>query len=487
MKRLLIALAAAVSLLAQGCQVASFIAHGTVPDSVQVKRLDNMSGARGLAVMAVGTGVQTRAGEEAQDRLCIIDKDGQTVLASFTFEDSSGGSSLWKKIRETLTLVPNEIYPLTDKYLYLQGTLTSHDYDNWRKDALSGNEERAITDLLGSLEGDYILRTSDGALFRSPLEWMNPIMQAGISPDFWFQLAPDGKTLVFSGRDVYGKKGLMLEPYVVTDEGNKLVSKSLPEDVEMPGNTRAFCVTEDSRIIHVPMNGAKGFWSYDLDLKPLYLDCGESITQWPAKYGPFWSSVFFPFDHAIYSLAYSQGENSVSLFRFVVDGYTLECSPVASGNLDDRYWRNVTESDDQYPARKKDYGWLFYYEGGFLKVDIKGKTITPHPFPEGFPPHVRDYDADGFAWVLSDDRAKIIRYDLNTLTSRSVDIRWNGISLDQFILVESECVGGLFSLTCTTRDAQKYSYIIDAETGEVTESQVFEYEGPVIKTFVRLN
>ena len=68
-----------------------------------------------------------------------------------------------------------------------------------------------------------------------------------------------------------------------------------------------------------------------------------------------------------------------------------------------------------------------------------------------------------------------------------MDIRWNGISLDQFILVESECVGGLFSLTCTTRDAQKYSYIIDAETGEVTESQVFEYEGPVIKTFVRLN
>ena len=176
MKRLLIALAAAVSFLAQGCQVASFIAHGTVPDSVQVKRLDNMSGARGLAVMAVGTGVQTRAGEEAQDRLCIIDKDGQTVLASFTFEDSSGGSSLWKKIRETLTLVPNEIIPLTDKYLYLQGTEPSYDYVNWRKDALSRQEEIAIDDLLGSLAGDYILRTSDGALFRSPLEWMNPIM-----------------------------------------------------------------------------------------------------------------------------------------------------------------------------------------------------------------------------------------------------------------------------------------------------------------------
>ncbi len=486
MKRIITALSILAALFfVQSCEVASFVFHGTLPSEIKVKRIDNLFGAKGLVVMNMGAGIQTKAGdaEGQQDRLCIVDNDGKSVLASFQFDETgAGSSSVWKEIRRTLTLVPSSIAQLSDDYLFLQWVSPQYEYVNWREDVLSGKEDIAINSLLGSLGGDYFLRISDGALFRSPVEFSPKLDDPGMTIDQWFQLAADGKTMVFGGQPE-GKKEFRYRPMVVTDAGNALISKSLPEDSDVR-MTNAFCVTREGRIFDLYINGGNGTWSYDFDLKPLFLDYGESIAKWPDTGIEKAFMPTFVYDYTLYILACGNGD--VYLYRIYLDGYKLEKELVTTASVGSEITRYLY---DYYSTieRPTETGRMYNYPGGILSINVKTGSITVDDFPEGFPPSLNNYDQDGYAWVMTDNYRMITKYDINNRTSHTVDIKWGNISLDQFIAVSYESVPGLFYVTATTRDANKYSYIIDAETGEVTEGGITSYEGPVIKTYVRLN
>ena len=482
MKRIITCLSIVAALFfVQSCEVASFVLHGTLPSEIKVKRIENLSGAKGLVVMNMGAGIQTKADdvEGQQDRLCIVDKDGKSVLASFQFDETgAGSSSVWKEIRRTLTLVPGNIAQLSDDYLFLQWVMPKYDYVNWREDVLSGKEDIAISSLLGNLGGDYFLRISDGALFRSPDECYLKLNEPGIYIDQSFQLAADGKTMVFGG-EANGIKGLNYRPVVVTDAGNALISKSLPEDTNTRW-TNAFYVSREGRIIDISLHGETGTWSYDFDLKPLYLDYGESITKWPHK----GDLPMFVFDYTLYILALENEE--AFLHRVYQDGFKLEQELISTAKLDPAIYQSLY---DYYNTieRPTETGRMYNYPGGILSINVKTGSITVDQFPEDFPPSLRDYDQDGYAWVMTDNYRTITKYDINNRTTHTVEIKWGNVSLDQFIAVSCESVPGLFYVTATTRDANKYSYIIDAQTGEVTEGGITAYEGPVIKTYVRLN
>ena len=165
---------AAIAIALQGCGKVYPIFHGSAPSSVKVEKVD-LANASALAVMPYTAGesaIQTKAGgEEYGDRLYIVDKDGKTTLASFSFkEDGASNNKIWKKIRETLTLVPNQIVPLTKDLILLSSVYPVYEYTEWGRDAWGFEETDAIDRLLRTLSGPYLLRTSDGALFKSPFD-----------------------------------------------------------------------------------------------------------------------------------------------------------------------------------------------------------------------------------------------------------------------------------------------------------------------------
>ena len=262
-----------------GCGKVYPIFHGSAPSSVKVEKVD-LTNAAALAVMpyAAGGSIQTKAGdgEEYSDRLYIVDKDGKTTLASFSFkEEGAENNKIWKKIRETLTLVPGSMIPLTKDLILLCSVTPVYEYTDWAQDAWGYEESTAINSLLNELSGPYFLRTSDGALLKSPFD-IDDHHGDGNMMDIGrlLKFTPDKKQMVICPSDIIQKQSeIWLKPsgdvpndfipWVITDKGNSFELKMPSENLLERGYVGGIMVSDNKRIIPLDYQHS-GTWSFDM-------------------------------------------------------------------------------------------------------------------------------------------------------------------------------------------------------------------------------
>lgn len=490
---------AAIVLTLQGCGKMYPMFHGAAPSSVKVERLD-MTGAAALAVMpyAGATKAATKAdGEEYEDRLYIVDKDGKTKLASFTITDDGSKNVIWKKIRETLTLVPDDIFHLTDDLIMLAGVDPVYDY-NWSSEAWGWEESEAISSTLNKLSGGYFLRISDGALFKSPFDLKlektefkaSSSMTVGQIIKFTrdkkqMVVCPNESTLKYKGMNFQITEDLWrndispdsLFPWVLTDKGNSFELKMPSESLLNMWGSGCFLLTANDRII--PVVQGKGGWSFDMDLKPLYIDYTQELQDVLSNKS-WYERYVFDFNGETYIVT----PYLDSVYKLFMNGNKLDCSLVCSRDREDNDW-NYSLDAGNYSAASTNSSILFMFNGAKASVDIIRKTIVIEEFPADFPKDWRLYDDTGLAYEMTDD--VIYSYNLNTKEKKAVSIHWEQVDFGGFATYTAEYSNGVFSVSGRTRTATSVTVLVDVETGNVTLTGLSEYSGPVVKTYYRLN
>ena len=116
---------------------------------------------------------------------------------------------------------------------------------------------------------------------------------------------------------------------------------------------------------------------------------------------------------------------------------------------------------------------------------MQNQAITTEKIPGSFPQNWMEYDENGIAYVMTDN--EILKYNLNNLEETSVPIHWEQVDFGGFVTYTSFYSNGIFSVSGKTRTAQSVTVLIDAETGDVSLTDLSEYSGSVIKSYYRLN
>lgn len=496
--RSLIALAcAALALL--GCQKGDKRSHGSLPSSIRVEKLD-LTGASALAVMpySASPSVKTRAGEEEQyeDRLYIVDMDGKTKLASFTINDSKYNNTIWKEIRKSLTIVPTSIFFLSEDLLLFGDSWASHNYIEWQKEASNQEEIDAISDLLTSLGGPYLLRISDGALFRSPfvVGMMDPDRPMNSLLGNVVKATADAKSFVVEPFDDsyfgymirsyeifgLGRIGydMPLGPWIISDKGDYFEMKHPLENIQpFGGGAFGFMVTQDNRIIE--LGAGNGCFSYDLDLNPLYVDYAHEVQEVFSRIGPNYEGIPpFDFDGDTYVIAQ---KNQISVYKVYLTANELNCSLLCSARnsvpLGFSHYTSIT-----YPT---DNGINILVPGAKIIIDVVNGKCEIDAIPDDFPQEWNAYNDNGIAYEMTDN--EILKYDINTNVKTSIPIHWEQVDFGGFVSYSASLCNGVFSVSGRTRDANSVTVLIDAETGNVSITDLAEYSGSVVKTYYRLN
>ena len=358
-----------------------------------------------------------------------------------------------------------------------------------------GEEAVDISSLLNSLWGSYFLRTSDGALFRSPfrIEYMrSDYKPSPIGRNI--KVTTDRKQMVVLSYDIDQEYGLLvyptddvaeaaegedprqLFPWIVTDNGNTFEFKMLSEPILNQGYGLGFMLVYDQRIIALEAD-TKGTWSFDMDLIPHYLDYTETLQG--VLRDARWRTLIFDHNNETYALKID-GE-SAAVYNIRLDGQTLDCSLIAKETLRD------FPSPDFYSSRiaKTPDGIVFLTGGNKLTVDLKNRLITRESFPSSFPQDPYVYDENGIAYVMNDNT--IVKYDLYSKEEISIPIHWEQVSFGGYVTYSWTYRSGVFSVTGKTRTAQTVTVLIDAQTGNVSLTDLSDYSGSVVKTYYRLN
>lgn len=102
--------------------------------------------------------------------------------------------------------------------------------------------------------------------------------------------------------------------------------------------------------------------------------------------------------------------------------------------------------------------------------------------PDGFPENRSDYNSKGMAYTLSDDLGLIIEYNLNTGVRSERPVAWATVGGMPFVTFNRyiDESGSSCTVSGHTRNATKMTYVIDMETGLVSETEVAEYSGSVV-------
>ena len=486
----------------QGCGKVYPIFHGSAPSSIKVEKVD-LTNAAALAVMpyAAGGSIQTKAGEEEySNRLYIVDKDGKTTLASFEFkEEGNFNNKFWKKIRETLTLVPEQIIPLKEDLILLSHVGPVYDYTEWRAEVWGYEETHAIEVLLNALTGSYFLRLSDGALFKSPfnLFYARDSYESSSSFDRYLKFTKDQTQMVLcyhqdAAKYDYWKfepTAVVYEeytsfdpasnmPWVITDKGNSFELR-MPSEQLIDHLFCGFMLTKDNTIVPLTVE-TKGTWSFDLGLNPLYVDYSKELSEvLTYKFDPY----IFEYNGETYVITYGnigtndQWKNGLAVYRIYLNNNILDCSLECSEETEYRGGssRNaITES-----------GLAILTDGRKIVIDLINKDISIEPFPDSFPTNWASYDDNCIAYEMTENA--IIKYDLNTKEKTTVPIHWEQVDFGGYVTYSAYYSNGVFSVSGRTRTAQSVTVLIDAETGDVTLTDLSEYSGPVIKSYYRLN
>ena len=245
-------------------------------------------------------------------------------------------------------------------------------------------------------------------------------------------------------------------------------------------------LTKDNTIIPLSTQG-RGTWSFDLGLKPLFIDyTQELINLLSGKLAYEAQSYVFDFKSDTYIILRKehieidgQDKTGVAVYRIFLNNGKLDCSLELFRESDfyfDLQSNKITSTET---------GITILTNGNKLAADLINKTIFEEQFPGDFPQDWRLYDENGIAYEMTDN--SIIKYNLNSKKKTQTPIHWEQVDFGGFVTYNAYYSNGVFSVSGKTRTAQSVTVLIDVETGDVTLTGLSEYSGSVIKSYYRLN
>lgn len=472
------------------CQKTEEQVKDTLPSEIKFTRVD-LSGASCLAVMKVDPGQvpSTKTDASPVDRLCILDAQGNAKIATISFQTAGDESNkAWQAIKPTLSLVPERITPLSDKYLLLEGVQVVYDHDLLSEIA-SGTEHRAILDILSTIGYGFILRLSDGALFKSPV-WTVTMGHFDLDMSQYLQVASNGRSFAIISPN-YGQdeEHPVYFPVVITDEGSSLKVVSAPSEIVGHLDEDAVLwLMQDGRMVvfnsYVTKTGA---WSFDKDMNPTFLDYSGALAALLDS-----PSKLFTFQGKCYVLT-PKGDitgEGLELYEIHVNGSVLDCFLLTSMDpVSDIYINRGTFGSARYSkAIQTKTTQVFIFEGFSVFVSLSGSpVITAVAHPDGAPAAVSCYDDVGRAYVPGLDT--ITEYNLIAHTKKDIPVQWDKTSCGPLVSGEvfDDPGVGYFTVKGTTRNATTVVAAIEKTTGIVTLSSMTEFFGPVVTTSYRLN
>ena len=482
MKRLFYILIS-ISICVASCQKSEMQVLRSLPSEVSFTHID-LTGARSLAVMqTVGGEVVTKSHGGTAYRLCVLDEEGQAKIASISLKTVGNESNkAWKKIKQSLTLVPQKIVPISADYLHLDDVMAVHN-ENLAEITDGAGEYTAINGYLQKLGGGYILRISDGALFKSPLPYVSVTDLPG-APRRFIQPAPDGKTFVA----IHPSMGLDLQnplyfPVIISDQGSAMRITSSPSDflgqildeamVWAPENQR-FVVFDH---YHTPT----GAWSFDHNLKPLFLDYSEKLSSIIARS----NDLMFTYKGRCYIIDVKETSGAVvaEMYQIAIDGDRLDCSLAFSTPCDGKLQNLSFNNYKDTITIETEVGILYIADYISVNIDFGASpSITLGYIPYGF----GEFDLNGKAYKPGIDTIEV--YDAFTNQQTVVSVQWNKTSVGRLVSAQMNVTSGdYYTVKGRTREATEVVALIEKSTGLVTITNLTEFGSPVITTSYRLN
>ena len=471
-----------ISILLTGCQKSEMQVMKSLPSEVSFTHID-LTGARSLAVMqTVGGEVVTKSHVEPAYRLCVLDEEGQAKIASISLKTAGNESNkAWKKIKQSLNLVPEKIVPISDDDLHLDEVRAVHN-ENLSEITSGAGEYTAINEYLQKLGGGYILRLSDGALFKSPLPCISLNGQIG-SHRSYFQVTPDGKTFVA----IHPAMGLDLQnplyfPVVISDQGAAMRITSSPSDIlgQILEETMVWAPENKKFVAFNHYNTKTGAWSFDDNLNPFFLDYSEKLSSLINKSIPF----MFTYNGGCYIIEHKKntGDGSVvDLYQIAIEGNILDCSLLFSSLCDDKLYG--LSLDKEAGSIETEDGVLYILGDVSVYIDFgKSQSTTVRYIPSGF----GEFDRAGKSY--KPDINTIEAYDAFTDTHTVIDVQWDKTSVGSLVSAQiNNTSGDYYTVKGRTRDATEVIALIEKSTGVVTITNLTEFGSPVITTSYRLN
>lgn len=472
-----------ISILLTGCQKSEMQVMKSLPSDVSFTHID-LTGARSLAVMqTVGGEVVTKSHVEPAYRLCVLDEEGQAKIASISLKTAGNESNkAWKKIKQSLTLVPERIVPISDDYLHLDKVRAVHN-ENLSEITSGAGEYTAINEYLQKLGGGYILRISDGALFKSPLPYVSVTDLPGAHRRF-IQPAPDGKTFVAT----HPSMGLDLQnplyfPVIISDQGSAMRITSSPSDFlgQILDEAMVWAPENQRFVVFNHYNTQTGAWSFDHNLKPLFLDYSEKLSSIIARS----NDLMFTYKGRCYIIDVKEtsGAAVAEMYQIAIDGDRLDCSLTFSTPCDDKLQNVSLNNYKNTITVETEEGILYISDYISVNIDFGASpSITLGHIPYGF----GEFDLNGKAYKPGIDTIEV--YDAFTNQQTVVSVQWNKTSVGRLVSAQMNVTSGdYYTVKGRTREATEVVALIEKSTGLVTITNLTEFGSPVITTSYRLN
>ena len=474
-----------ISLFCAGCQKSEMQVLRSLPSEVKFTNID-LTGAHSLAVMQTKDGkVVTRSYSEPDYRLCIMDEEGKAKIATLTLRTSGNESnSAWQKIKKSLTLVPGRITPISSDYVHLDEVVAVHK-ENLSEITYGAAEYTTIQEFLGKLGGGYVLRLSDGALFKSPLPSIG-MYESMSGHKRYFQVTPDGKTIV----GVHPSMGLDLQnplyfPVVISDMGSSLKITSNSTDIlgQFLQESEVWVPENERFVVFNPYATKTGAWSFDMNLQPRFLDYSEKLSALIDKY------FMFTYKGRCYIMESNESKNDefgyyyetdINVYQVIINGDTLDCY-LDFTSTSREIFKFVP--DKGMSSIETEDGALFIGGGGSVYIDF---SETPSVTLRQIPGEFGEFDSNGKAYIPEVDY--IDSYDAFTGIRTKIPVQWDKTSVGSLVSAErNNTPGDYYVVKGVTRDATTIVALVEKSTGLVTITELTELGTPIVTSSYRLN
>lgn len=428
----------------------------------------NISGAEGLSIMNMPKGstktkALTKADGETLTRLCIVTKGGNKI-AEFNMKiEGATNNPVWEKIYPTLSYAPQMIVDISSNFILLVNVDPIYDQSLLTPEEHSSVGEK-LNASLATAAGCYLLRKSDGTLYRSPLISFPYDGENYGRHIYNFNETSDKKSIVYGGwvtieqspSITFSFQGLML----IKDAGSKLESINTNGQV-LDGYEFSYLL-DDNRCVVFQGTDKTGVWTFDMNLTPTFMDFGDNLRSNIPHF-------FIPNGNKPYAIV------DGSIGKIVSKDGKLDYEKIAQLNC---------AIDVPYTCTKVGNTLELQSYGTIIKIDTITDNVSETQYPEGFPTNVMEY-SNGVCYKLSDDFKTITSYNLNTLQITTVNVNWAGN--DELISGTNYGGAGFFTVTGLSRSAATLSYLINKETGEVTLLKEQTYTAPAVTCYLPLN
>lgn len=389
----------------------------------------------------------------------------------------------------------------------------------WKKEerkwnsAISYDYDEAISQMTSGFDGDYLLRTTDGALFKASCNYNGQrIGNTNVETS-------DHNTLIIS------------DPLsVLTPNGRNLdiIRFNNSTNIEKLNSVESVLLVDDSTVfpssVSLTDNGA---WCLDMSLKPRYYDFSDNMKSFFSSYSMASEYEYYYFVwkgdiHAIFMSCEKEKRvdpetgitKTISRYPFVCvklkkENTTIDLEEVFKTDslitpqgtkvkipwkLEGRllsyfnyfdYDGNLFGSSISFPAESGDG---FYFINGNYRyfVNMKEKGLYRNPTPSRFP---GTWNNNAVTYSISSDYTKIIKYDYMSLTTTEIPIHGDGFETGSLVecTTKLNLLASTYTITGYTRSGDRISIAVDCETGNILGTDTVEITDNYVSTYVRLN